>query len=62
MSLDVKYRKEIGERFQPHKSTIEVTPSVSYGFSDERVRASLNAVRLMNRFNYATWRIEGGQK
>ncbi|NJN33675.1 MAG: carboxypeptidase-like regulatory domain-containing protein [Saprospiraceae bacterium] len=62
MSLDVKYRKEIGERFQPYKSTIEMTPSVSYGFSDERVRASLNAVRLMNRFNYATWRIEGGQK
>jgi hypothetical protein len=55
------YNKNYGERFQPYSKSFSVTPSVSYGFAEKKLRAHIATSYLFNRFNNALLTIEGGQ-
>ncbi len=61
ITLNMTYNKNIGERFQPYRKSISVTPSVSYGFAEKKLRASIGTSYLFNRFNNAQLTITGGQ-
>lgn len=62
IALNLAYNKSYGERFQPYKKRLSVTPSVSYGFAEQKLRGSMGVSYLLNRFNNAQISIEGGQK
>jgi Family of unknown function (DUF5686)/CarboxypepD_reg-like domain len=62
LSVPFNYTKRFGERFKPYTSEITATPSVSYGFSERKIRADAKVSYQFNRFNDATLTIEGGQK
>ena len=62
IAVDMTYTKRYGERFEPYKQSLSVTPSVSYGFAEDRLRLSAGASYLANRFNYKRFYAEGGQK
>ncbi len=61
LSSPMVFEKRFGERFQPFKSSLSVTPSVSYSFAEQKLRAAGSAEYLFNRFNYAKFKIEAGQ-
>ena len=58
----MSFSKRYGERFKPYKSSITIDPSVSYSFSEKKLRLAASGEYLFNRFNYAKLKIEGGQK
>ena len=62
VAMNVIYSQRFGERFEPYKRMLTVTPSVSYSFAEDRLRASANVSYLFNRFNYRRFFVEGGQK
>ena len=55
------FEKRYGERFKPYTSSLSVTPSVSYSFSEKKIRVAGAGEYLFNRFNYAKLKVEGGQ-
>ena len=61
LALKFSYRQLFGERFQPSEKSFSLTPSLSYGFAERKLRAATGFNYLFNRFNYARFNIEGGQ-
>jgi Family of unknown function (DUF5686)/CarboxypepD_reg-like domain len=61
LALKFNYRQAFGERFQPSEKSFSLSPSLSYGFAEKKMRAAMGFNYLFNRFNYATLNISGGQ-
>lgn len=61
IALNMTYSKNIGERFLPYRRSFSITPSVSYGFAEKKLRANIGVSYLFNRFNSAQLSITGGQ-
>ncbi len=61
LELDMKYKKEIGTRFEPYRSKYMIEPLISYGLAEKKLRGSVKFNYMMNRFDYANLEIEGGQ-
>ncbi len=62
IALKMTYSKRFGERFKPSKQSFSLTPSVSYGFAEKKLRANVSTSYYFNRFNDAQIKLEGGQK
>ena len=61
INLLMTYDKRYGERFKPYQKSFSLTPSVSYGFAEKKLRTHITGTYLFNRFNYAQLTVEGGQ-
>ena len=61
VSIDVSYRKSYGKTRTDYERSMSITPSVSYGFAEKKLRASAGFNYLFNRINYANFSFSGGQ-
>jgi Family of unknown function (DUF5686)/CarboxypepD_reg-like domain len=61
LTLDIKYRQDIGIRFEEYKRTYTIAPLISYGLAEKKLRTAVNINYLLNRFNYSRIEVEGGQ-
>jgi hypothetical protein len=62
ISLDMSYQKRFGQDRTVFSGSMNVTPSVSYGFAEKKLRASSGFSYLFDRIKFKRLNLELGQK